>query len=329
MPRNDSLNMLSNSYDMSFSKISSIILLVFIQCTALINPLQAQTEEQTTLYMFNPLLFNPAYAGSRGAVSIHALARFQWVGIDGAPSSQFLSVHSPLVNQNLGIGLHLSNDKIGARRRTSSFVDFAYHLRLNKRNHRLSFGISGGIDWHVFDFSRLNTLDQADPGYNTFTSKIQPNFGLGLYYYGDRHYIGFSVPRILKNRLTPDGLFGETLQRRHYYFTGGYVFRLSSVVDFKPSVLLKVTENAPVTFDVNLNFLFMNRLWIGPYYRFNESVGLNMAVIVKDMLTIGYSFDYPYNGLNAMRTGHFGTHEAVLVVDIKNKKKILYSPRYF
>lgn len=289
----------------------------------------SQTEEQSSLYMFNPLLFNPAYAGSRGSISGVGIARFQWVGIEGAPMSQFVSLHAPVANQNLGLGLHASNDRIGARSRTSVFADIAYHLRLNKRGHRLSFGMSAGVDWQVYDFNQLVTYDPNDPVYNYYASKVRPNFGAGLYYYGERHFIGVSVPRLLRNRLGDGVNIGEGLQRRHFYLTGGYVFKLNSVVDFKPSALVKVSENAPLTFDINANFLIMNTLWIGPMYRFNESVGVNVAVQIKESVSFGYAFDFPYNGINAFRANHRGTHEVMLSFDIRSKKKPYLSPRYF
>ena len=289
----------------------------------------AQTEEQSSMYMFNPLLFNPAYAGSRGTIHAVGVARFQWVGIEGAPMSQFVSFDAPVANQNLGLGLHASNDKIGARSRTSVFADISYALRLNKKGHRLGFGMSAGVDWQVYDFNKLHTNDPNDPVYTYYASKVRPNFGAGLYYYGDRFYAGVSIPRLLRNRLGDGGQIGDALQRRHFYVTGGYVFKLSSVVQFKPSALVKISENAPVTFDVNANFLFFNTLWIGPMYRFHESAGLNAAIQIKEFMTFGYAFDFPINGLNAMRTNQKGTHEIMITFDLKTKKKPYLSPRYF
>lgn len=311
------------------AKILPLILSLCVGGFLFPSSLLGQTEEQVSLYMFNPLLFNPAYAGSRGSISVVGVGRFQWVGIEGAPVSQFLSVHAPLADQNLGLGLHASNDRIGARSRTSVFADAAYHLKLNRKGHRLSFGMSAGADWQVFDFNGLFTLDPNDPVYNAYISKVRPNFGAGLYYYGERHYVGFSVPRLLRNRLGKDLGIGDLLQRRHFYLTGGYVARLSSTVDFKPSALIKVSENAPLTFDLNANFFILNTLWIGPFYRFNESVGVNLAVQIREFMTFGYAFDFPYNGLNVFRANNRGTHEVMVTFDFKTRKKPYYSPRYF
>lgn len=291
--------------------------------------IHAQTEEQVSLYMFNPLQFNPAYAGSRKSISIAGVGRFQWIGLEGAPRSQFFSIHAPLANQNLGLGLHASNDKIGSRNRTSVFADVAYHIRLNRRGHRLSFGMSAGIDWQVFDFSGLFTLDPNDPVYNTYVSRVRPNFGAGVYYYGERHFIGFSIPRLIRNRLGENLGIGDLLQRRHFYLSGGYVFKLNSTLDFKPSALIKVSENAPITVDLNANFFIMNSLWVGALYRFNESVGINFALQIKEFIMFGYAFDFPYNGLNTFRANNWGTHEIMVTFDFKTRKKSYCSPRYF
>lgn len=286
----------------------------------------SQTEEQVSLYMFNPLLFNPAYAGTRGSINLVASGRFQWVGFEGAPRSQFLSFSAPVVGQSLGLGFHLSNDQIGARSRTSAFADISYGIKLNRKDHRLAFGMSGGADWQMYNFSRLYTTDPGDPAYGYYASRVRPNFGAGIYYYGERHYVGVSVPRLLRNRLGNQDI-GENLQRRHFYVTAGYVFKINSVVDFKPSTLVKISENAPLSFDLNANFLFHKTLWVGAMYRFHEAVGLNMAVIVKNTVSIGYAFEFPVNGMVNAR--QWGSHEIMVGFDLRTKKKPVRSPRYF
>jgi type IX secretion system PorP/SprF family membrane protein len=306
-----------------------IVILTIILSTFKYTYVSAQSEEQSSMYIFNPLLFNPAYAGTRGTVSAVGIARFQWVGIHGAPRSQFVSVHAPIGNQNLSWGAHLSNDQIGARSRTSAFGDVAYSLRLNKKNDRISFGLSAGIDWQVYDFNRLVTNDPNDPVYNYYASKVRPNFGAGVYYYGDKHYFGVSIPRLLQNKLNDGVDIGEGLQRRHFYITGGYVFKLNSALMFKPNVLIKIAENSPTTIDINANFLILNTLWIGPMYRFHESIGLSAAINVKDFMMIGYAYDFQINGLSGARINNAGTHEIMVTFDLKPKKKAFISPRYF
>ncbi len=287
----------------------------------------SQQEEQSSLYMFNALNFNPAYAGSRGSLNITAIGRFQWVGINGAPMTQFLSVHAPIARQNIGLGLNIVNDVIGSRNRTSVYADFAFSIRLNRNNHRLAFGVNGGVDLWQMNVGNMIINDPTDPSASNF-SKTVGNFGGGIYYYGQRHYIGFSVPRILENELNNpnQALGGTSASARHFYIMGGYVFNLNSVVKFKPSTLIKLTPNAPFTFDLNASFLLFEKIWAGAMYRFNESAGFNFSYTFADMFTIGYAFDFAYNDL---RFNQYGSHEVMLQLDLRKKQKNYLSPRYF
>ncbi|MBL0912492.1 MAG: type IX secretion system membrane protein PorP/SprF [Bacteroidia bacterium] len=290
------------------------------------SPLFAQQDEQMSLYMYNPLYYNPAYAGSRNAISMTGMARFQWTGWKGAPMTQWFSVHMPFLNQTLGAGLHMVNDRIGARRRTAAFADISASVRLNKKGHRLAFGLSGGVDFQQFNFSDLQVNDPNDPLYGQSFVKNTGNFGAGIYYYGERHYIGISSPRILQNQINNIDSLSASLNRRHFFLAAGYVFRLNSVLDFKPSTLIKITPNAPLTFDINASFLLYERVWLGAMYRFHESAGLNAVVRIKEILHIGYAYDFP---VNRLRTNQRGTHEIMVQLDIKPKKTGFTSPRYF
>ncbi len=284
----------------------------------------AQQEEQNSLYMFNVLNFNPAYAGSRGSLNVTAIGRFQWVGISGAPMTQFLSIHAPIANQNIGLGMNVVNDIIGSRNRTSIYADFAYSIRLNRNNHRLVFGVNGGVDIWQMNVGNMIINDPTDPNAVNF-STVVGNFGGGLYYYGQKHYVGFSVPRILENDLNNPAVSGNSKSTRHFYLMGGYVFNLNSVVKFKPGTLIKITPNAPLTFDLNASFLLYEKVWAGAMWRFNESAGFNISYTFVDMFTIGYAFDFAYNDL---RFNQSGSHEVMLQMDLRKKQKNYLSPRY-
>lgn len=289
------------------------------------NKVFAQQDPQSSLYMLNPLYFNPAYAGSRGSFNITALGRFQWVGLDGAPMSQFLSVHAPLRAQSIGLGLTVTNDRIGSRNNTAIYGNFSFAVRLNKKADRLAFGINGGVDLYQYNFNDLNVNDPTDPVYANTYFQARPNFGLGIYYYGERHYFGVSVPRLLEMSIANDPQ-SQAILARHFYITGGYVFKLNSVLQLKPSALVKLTPNAPVTFDINANLFMFERINLGLMYRFNESVGLNVSYTHKNIFTIAYAYDFPINDL---RTNQFGTHEVALMIDLWSKKRPFLSPRYF
>lgn len=286
----------------------------------------AQQDEQMSLYMQNPLYYNPAYAGSRDALSFVSLARFQWVSFDGAPMSQWFSVHTPILGNSLGIGGHFVNDQIGSRNRTVGYADLSANIRLNSKGHRLAVGVSGGADFMTFNFSDLTVIDQNDPYYGQQFSSVKPNVGAGIYYYGDRHYIGLSSPRLLEAKFNDPYSVVTTLNKRHFFFAAGTVIPLNGSVQMKPSLLFKYTPDAPLTMDYNLSFLIHDMMWIGAMYRYNESVGINTMFKIKKAFQVGYGYDFPINGL---RTYQSGSHEVILTYDFNFKKVTYNSPRYF
>ena len=287
----------------------------------------AQQDEQSSLYMFNPLQFNPAYAGSRGDLSATAVIRSQWVGINGAPKSQFLSLNSPLFIKNMAAGLHLSNDIIGAKTRTSFYGDYAYTLNF-KNGRRLNLGVSAGGEQIAIDYAKLLAQDPTETDILSSITQMKFNSGVGAYYYSERFYAGFSIPRMFETSLKANAIvLTNTYTKRHYFFTVGYVFPINSVIDLKTSALVKATANAPLAVDLNANLFFFKKVWAGMMFRYYESVGVNVAYQFKESLMFGYSFDYPINGLN--RVNSSGSHEIMLNYSMNNKKKAFGSPRYF
>lgn len=300
-----------------------IITLVFAFSTALSF---AQQDEQMSLYMYNQLYYNPAYAGSRDAVSAIAIARFQWVNFEGAPRSQWFSVHAPLAQRYLGVGLNAVNDRIGNRTRTSVYANVCGSIPVNKNGSRIAVGVSGGIDVIGYDFSEVQVNDPTDPYFGKVYTDTKPNVGAGLYYYGDKHYIGISSPRLLEIKSNNFDTLITRLNSRHFFLSGGYVFTLNSVLKLKPSTLIKYTPHAPITIDVNATFLMYDCVWAGLMYRFHESMGVNVLVDFKKTFGVGYVYDFPINGLRNFQSG---SHEIFLRFDMRPKKSVYSSPRYF
>jgi type IX secretion system PorP/SprF family membrane protein len=277
--------------------------------------------------MYNALYFNPAYAGSRNTVSATLLAREQWVGMSGAPSTQYFSFHTPLKDQRIGLGFHLNNDKFGSRKKTSGYVDLSGSIRLNSKNDRLNIGLSAGLDDYAFGFNDLYAVDPNDPIATMSFNKTVLNVGAGIYYFGKKHYVGLSVPMILDKTEEFNGQLSN-IATRHYFLTAGYVFRLNAVLDLKPSTIVKYVPGAPLTFDLNVSLLAYKKLWVGAMYRYDEGVGVNVAYVINKTFTVGYAYDYPINGL---RTYQYGSHELMLQFDwskYKSQEKT-FSPRYF
>lgn len=283
----------------------------------------AQQDAQTSMYFFNPLQYNPAYAGTRQSLHITGVTRAQWVGWDGAPNTQFLSAHAPVIRKNIGVGLNMAYDKIGSRSGFNAMANFAYHMRLNK-DLRLSLGLSAGLQQYGYDFTGLIVTDPNDVNYTTNYSKTRANMGFGSYLFGERFYAGLSLPRLIKRNI--DNNTGDAYLQRHLYLTGGYVHPINSILDLKPSILLKYTANGPAIADINFSAHLYRTFWVGLLYRTTDCIGFNFAYQFKDICTAGYAFDIPLNGkfLN-----QWGTHEIMVSFDLNGKNNAVQSPRYF
>jgi len=287
----------------------------------------AQQETQHSMYFFNPVLMNPAYAGSQEAIQVTGTVRDQWTGLKGAPKTQVLSIHSPLKTENIGIGLTVLNDQLGVTKNTGVYADLAYSIKVNKRNNRLAFGLKAGMDFFRQDFSNLRVNDNTDELYNNgFNYKKNLfNLGAGIYYYGKRHYLGIATPRMLKNKINV-AADQKALQENHYYFFGGIVVQLNPAINMRPSFIVKYVNNAPLSIEGNLSFLFYDKIWIGAMYRHKAAAGLNIMYNINQNLRIGYAYDYQ---LTSLQNYSQGSHEIMLSYDLRSKAKGFKSPRYF
>ena len=281
----------------------------------------AQQLPQFTQYMFNTISVNPAYAGSRNTINLTALHRNQWAGIDGNPTTSTVSLHTPLSNEKIGLGLSYISDQLGFERTNFVYGDFSYSVQVSPEA-KLSFGLKGGFT--NYNKEDVDPLDTAE----TNVSAWQPNFGAGVYVSTNRWYAGFSSPRIINNA-PQQGEFSQ-LERVSYYAIGGLVLDLSLDIKFRPSFITKFTNGAPASYDVTAGFLFYEKVWAGASYRFNDAANFGAYAdyqISKDF-RIGYAYDLP---TGTIRPYSGGTHEIILIFEpTLNKKKSLYrSPRYF
>lgn len=320
------------------------LLLALLVLTTFGLQVKAQQDARYTKFIFNKLVYNPAYAGSSDGLNATLLTRSQWgfitPDIPGAPRGGTLSVHTPLGQaKKIGVGGWLEYDQIGVHDRISASADYSYSFILGES--RLSLGIQAGVLYMRTNFDKLEgnealnpLIDPAFIGMTGIESKLMPNFGLGLYYYKpNKFYVGASVPHLIDNTYGPTKL---AHQYRHYNFMGGLVFPLGESLKIKPSALVKlVPKNAPVQVDANLMFLIKDAFWIGATYRAainnfsmveSESIDGIIAFQVKG-IRIGYAYDYTLSSLNLYNNG---SHELMLGYDIGGGKgPRIRTPRYF
>ncbi len=285
----------------------------------------AQQDAQYTQYMYNTININPAYAGSRGVMSIFGLHRTQWVGLDGAPTTNAFSLNTPINNSNLGLGLSVVNDRIGPTSDNTVSADVSYTVPMSE-NYKLSFGIKASGNMFNLDTSKLTPLQQNDPNLNNFNNEFSPNFGAGVYLHSDKLYFGLSVPNFLQDSKFNDNEVPVFEERMTFYAIGGYVFDLSQSIKFKPAFLTKVVQGSPLQVDVSANFLFFDKLMIGSAYRWDAAVSALAGFQVTDGLFIGYSYDMDTTRL---RNYNSGSHEIFLRFELFNKVSKMVSPRFF
>lgn len=286
----------------------------------------AQQDPMYSQYMFNTLAVNPAYAGSAEQLTIAALSRHQWTGLDGAPSTQTLTAHAPMRKEYLGLGFNLIHDKIGPVKQTGLYVDVAYRMQVTD-NGKLAFGLKLGANMFSADLASLETVE-ADPSNMNIQGEFLPNAGFGVYWNTDHYYIGLSVPKLLKNKIGEENVVTGDLgqEEMHYHLIAGGIIKLTDDIKFKPSMMVRAVTGAPLSLDLTASVLLRERLWLGVMHRIKDSFGILVQYQINEQLRAGYAFDLTTSRLNAYNSG---THELMLSYDLVFTKGKTVSPRYF
>ncbi|GAA4271461.1 type IX secretion system membrane protein PorP/SprF [Aquimarina gracilis] len=297
----------------------------------------AQQDAQYTQYMYNTISVNPAYAGSRGVMSIMGLHRSQWVGLDGAPRTQTLTLNTPIGdNERLGLGFSVVNDEIGPTDETYFGIDFSYTIPTSEEG-KLSFGLKGGGHLLNIDFQRLTQFNANDNLFEAnIDNKFSPQVGIGVYYHTDKFYFGLSAPNLLETdhfdesttSSDSDAISFLAEERINYYLITGHVFDLSDDVKFKPAVLGKLVFGAPLQVDLSANFLLYERLTLGAAYRWSAAVTGQIGFQISDAMMIGFAYDRETTELGQSQFND-GSYEVMLRFELFKKYNRMLTPRFF
>jgi type IX secretion system PorP/SprF family membrane protein len=304
--------------------VSFVFLLVFLSG-------YGQQDAQFTQYMYNTININPGYAGSREALSVFALHRTQWVGLDGAPITNTASVNTPINGSKVGLGVSIINDKIGPSDENNLAIDFSYSINSSDR-YKLSFGLKASANLLNVDFNRLSQYDQNDYAFQTnIDNKFSPNIGVGFYLHSDNTYVGLSAPYLLEtkhfDRYASTGANSHVAKENiNLYLIAGHVFDLSYNVKFKPSLLTKYVQGAPLQVDLSTNFMFNDKFVGGVAYRWSAAVSAMVGFQASDSWFIGYGYDLETTRLSNYNSG---SHEIFLRYELFNKYTKIISPRFF
>lgn len=306
--------------------MKKIVTLVFVLISGLS---YAQQDAQFSNYMYNTLSFNPAYAGSRGTTSIYLSQRKQWVGLEGAPSTNSLSYHSPLGSSNVGIGLSLLNDAIGPVEENLISLDISYSIQTSY-DSQLAFGLRASAHMLNVDFTQLNIFNPSDVlAQSNINNRVSPNIGFGMFWYSDKSYVGFSIPNLLETSHINKGLNSSvssiSKERLHYHFTAGHVFNISQDILFKPAILTKIVSGAPFQLDLSSNFQIYDKFTIGASYRLDAAVSFLGGFQINRNWLLGYAYDFDTNNLS---TYNSGSHEVFLRYEVFRSNRVR-SPRFF
>jgi type IX secretion system PorP/SprF family membrane protein len=295
-----------------------------------ITMLHAQQDAQYTNYMYNTMNINPAYAGSRGNLSVFGLHRTQWVGLDGAPTTNTFAIHSPIRDSNVGVGLSFMNDVIGPSDESTISADFSYTINTSD-TYKLAFGLRATAHLLNVDFSKLHIYNQGDAlaQYN-IDNRFSPNFGAGAYWYSETTYLGISIPNMLETQHFDKSQVNYSAtsvpyERMHYHIIGGKVLDINPDIQFKPAFLAKIVQGAPLQLDLSANFLFQEKFTLGAAYRWDAAMSALAGFQVNDNWFIGYGYDAEVTKLANYNSG---SHELFLRYEFSRKKQVA-SPRFF
>ncbi len=314
----------------------SLIILFLLAMTVVVS---AQQDAQYTNFMNNKLTFNPAMAGSKGAPVIFGVAREQWFGLEGAPSSQSIGFHTPISNKNAGFGFVINNDVIGFTRSTKVSGSYAYHIQVNNKTY-LSAGLSASARQYRIDWNEAIATDPGDGSLPTVaqSSKLMANFGAGLLLYNDKFYAGISAPRLMRNQISFDDVLpGTSIGSKedvHLYAMGGVLLPLSEQFALKPAAMIKYVADAPLDLDLHASLIWRELLSLGATYRLGgsqtqaigESVDVLLSLQASEQLRVGVSYDFT---LSKIREVSSGSAELFFEYTLDVRKGRLTNPRFF
>lgn len=307
--------------------------LLLIVLVGVASQVTAQQRPQYSQYMVNNYLLNPALSGIEDYADIRVSNRQQWVGLDGAPVTYYVSAHMPLNKgatstkyakalAHHGAGVILHTDKTGPLRRTGVTGTYAYHLPVT-RTINVSAGAAAGLVRNSISRADLQFTNEAEP---LLTGPLNQNvldLSLGLWVYSRNFSVGLAGAQLLENAGTFRASENEDISldlQRHYFLTGSYRFRTVGNIDLIPSFMFKLASPSPASVDVNLRALYDERFWVGASYRHNDALIGMVGVYVSPLLDVSYSYDATTSGLNRVSAG---THEVIVGFKLMNNRRII------
>ena len=288
----------------------------------------AQQNAHFSQFMSNKLIQNPAYAGSADVLNFTALHRQQWMGLNGAPSTQTISLHAPIFNRKVGVGLSIIRDDITISENWDIITSYSY--RIPAGNGTFSMGLQADLRFVKVNWDEVDALELNDQDIPTTNSqRFLPDIAAGLYYNTKRFYAGVAVQNLVNAKIdfNDDNLVDFLpLDDRHIYLMAGYVHNLSENVKLAPVALLKLVKNAPLDLDINASLIFYDRLWAGVSWRKDDSIDVILQYQVTQQMRIGVAYDFTISELQQVNSG---SYEIMMQYDFNFDDSGFTNLRYF
>lgn len=288
----------------------------------------SQNNNSYTMFMWNKIQFNPAYAGSKEQTVLDAHYRHQWHNLEGAPKTVTLNMHTPFFNDKCGAGLSILLDQIGLTQTIAVTVPYSYRIQLGG-NKVLSLGLQARFENTRFKWDEATPIEEIDNLINFEDAQNNNlNFGAGIWYNSRTFYAGISMPQFLQNSEFSNSSksLSESNPFRPIYFMTGKAFELSKNLTLKPALLVSYVPNAPLDFDINANLLLMNKVWLGASYRWDDSVDFLAQYLINKQFSLGLSVDFTTSEL---RRYNDGSYELMVEYLFSRKGEQLENLRFF
>lgn len=292
----------------------------------------AQQDIQHTQFMFNKMQFNPAYAGTKTTFNLSVLYRKQWVGIDRAPQTATFNADGVVFKKRIGLGLTVSYDEVGFTNRVSAETNYSYIIRF-KQDYFLSLGIRASVHYTQIRWDQADLIDNFDASIpQSAVSRVLPNFGAGAYFQGRHFYVGFSVPHIFRNQGDFSIKFNGVVEpefTQHFYFMGGFMFDLVKNVQIQQNFLLKYALNAPPAIDINLSFIFFQKVLVGVTYRIGDSIDAIVQWQITPQIRIALAYDFTITDLQRYNAGSIEAMIGCSFLEKDNSNREIFNERFF
>ncbi len=289
------------------------------------------TEPVFTQYMNGMQTINPAYAGMWEKVGVQAFTRQYFVGQEGAPLLMAVSFYKPVKNDNNGLGLNISEEKIAYEHKLTIAADYSYQVKLDWQTN-LRLGLKVG----VINYDNLLTrydldygADVPDPAFAAdIHQRMMLKWGVGALMYTRNYYVGLSIPQIISNKFRADvAHFSSLADVRYAYLLGGYFFGHQRQIRFKPTMLVKGAIGEPLQADIALNWLFWDQFWVGAMYRTNNTAALVTQFVMMKNMRFGYAMELPFG--REIFKYQLQTHEIRVVYEVDFYRRPYTRKQYF